>query len=50
MSSIEHQMTEIYCFVDDYLKAHPGQARWGCILESGSFQELSSLLSPSHNC
>jgi hypothetical protein len=28
MSSIEHQMTEIYCFVDDYLKAHPGQARW----------------------
>jgi len=26
--SIEHQMTEIYCFVDDYLKAHPGQARW----------------------
>ena len=28
MRSIEHQMTEIYCFVDDYLKAHPGQARW----------------------
>lgn len=27
-ASIEHQMTEIYCFVDDYLKAHPGQARW----------------------
>lgn len=26
--SIEHQMTEIYCFVDDYLKTHPGQARW----------------------
>lgn len=26
--SIEHQMTEIYCFVDDYLKAHPRQARW----------------------
>lgn len=25
---IEHQMTEIYCFVDDYLKAHPGQSRW----------------------
>jgi hypothetical protein len=21
-------MTEIYCFVDDYLKAHPGQAHW----------------------
>jgi hypothetical protein len=28
MSSIEHQMIEIYCFVDDYFKAHPGQARW----------------------
>ena len=28
MSSIEHQMIEIYCFVDDYLKAHPGQSRW----------------------
>jgi hypothetical protein len=28
MRSIEHQMTEIYCFVDDYLKARPGQARW----------------------
>ena len=28
MSSIEHQMIEIYCFVDDYLKAHPRQARW----------------------
>jgi hypothetical protein len=26
--SIEHQMTEIYCFIDDYLKAHPCQARW----------------------
>ncbi len=26
--SIEHQMTEIHCFVDDYLKAHPRQARW----------------------
>jgi hypothetical protein len=26
--SIEHQMTEIYCFVDDYLKAHPHCARW----------------------
>ena len=26
--SIEHQMIEIYCFVDDYLKAHPHQARW----------------------
>ena len=26
--SIEHQMTEIYCFVDDYLKAHPHCAQW----------------------
>ena len=26
--SIEHQMTEIYCFIDDYLKAHPYCARW----------------------
>ena len=26
--SIEHQMTEIYSFVDDYLKAHPGCAAW----------------------
>lgn len=26
--SIEHQMTEIYCFVDDYLRAHPRSARW----------------------
>lgn len=28
MSSIEHQMAEIYCFVDDYLKAHPRLAQW----------------------
>lgn len=28
MSSIEHQMTEIYCFVDDFLKAHPRRAQW----------------------
>ena len=28
MSSIEHQMTEIYVFIDDYLAAHPGRARW----------------------
>lgn len=28
MSSIEHQMTEIYCFVDDYLKAYPHRAQW----------------------
>ena len=26
--SIEHQMTEIYCFVDDYLKAHPALSGW----------------------
>jgi len=26
VSSIEHQMTEIYCFIDDYLKAHPQRA------------------------
>ncbi len=28
MKSIEHQMTEIYCFIDDYLKAHPQCAHW----------------------
>lgn len=28
MSSIEHQMAEIYCFVDDYQKAHPQLAQW----------------------
>jgi transposase len=26
--SVEHQMTEIYCFVDDFLKAHPQLAQW----------------------
>lgn len=26
--SIEHQMTEIYCFVDDYLQAYPALAKW----------------------
>jgi transposase len=26
--SIDHQMTEIYCFVDDYLRAHPALLRW----------------------
>ncbi len=26
--SIEHQMTQIYCFVDDFLKAHPKLANW----------------------
>ena len=28
MCSIEHQMAEIYCFVDDFLRAHPQRARW----------------------
>lgn len=28
MRSIDHQMTEIYCFIDDFLKAHPGCAGW----------------------
>jgi hypothetical protein len=28
MTSIDHQMTEIYCFVADYLEAHPGYAGW----------------------
>lgn len=28
MCSIEHQMVQIYCFIDDYLKVHPRQARW----------------------
>ena len=27
-ASVEHQMTEIYCFVDDFLKIHPGLAHW----------------------
>jgi transposase len=27
-ASIEHQMTEIYCFVDDFLKTHPAVAHW----------------------
>jgi hypothetical protein len=26
--SIEHQMTEIYVFIDDFLKAHPRRAHW----------------------
>jgi hypothetical protein len=26
--SIEHQMTEIYCFVDDYLRARPALSGW----------------------
>jgi hypothetical protein len=28
VTSIEHQMTQIYCFVDDFLKAHPRRAHW----------------------
>lgn len=28
MATIEHQLTESYCFVDDYLKTHPELARW----------------------
>jgi transposase len=26
--SVEYQMTEIYCFVDEFLKTHPALARW----------------------
>jgi hypothetical protein len=26
--SVEHQMTEIYCFVDEFLKTHPKLAHW----------------------
>jgi transposase len=26
--SVEHQMTEIYCFVDEFLQTHPALARW----------------------
>jgi transposase len=28
VSSIGHQMTEIYCFIDDFLKTHPPCASW----------------------
>jgi IS5 family transposase len=28
MASIVEQMTAVYVFVDDYLKAHPGQTQW----------------------
>lgn len=28
MATIDHQMTEIYVFTDDYLKAHPPLAAW----------------------
>ena len=27
-TSIEHQMIELYCFVDEFLKAHPRLAQW----------------------
>jgi transposase len=27
-SSIEHQMIELYCFVDEFLKQHPALAHW----------------------
>ena len=26
--SVDHQMTEIYCFVDEFLKTHPPLAQW----------------------
>ncbi len=26
--SVEHQMTEIYCFVDEFLQPHPALAHW----------------------
>ncbi len=28
MCSIDHHMTQIYCFVDDFLKTHPSLAGW----------------------
>jgi hypothetical protein len=28
MATIEHQLTEIYCFVDDFLNTHPRLASW----------------------
>ncbi len=27
-ASIEQQMIELYCFVDEFFKTHPGLARW----------------------
>jgi transposase len=27
-ASVEHQMTELYCFVDEFLKTHPQLAQW----------------------
>ena len=26
--SIDHQMTEIYCFIDDFLQSRPAFAKW----------------------
>ncbi len=26
--SVDHHMTEIYCFIDEFLKTHPGLAQW----------------------
>src|SRR5215831_15210388 len=26
--SVDHQMTEIYCFIDEFLKTHPALASW----------------------
>jgi hypothetical protein len=28
MSSIEHHLTELYVFIDDFLTAHPALAQW----------------------
>src|SRR2546429_211809 len=28
MASVEHEMTAVYVFVDDYLKAHPNATQW----------------------
>lgn len=27
-ASVEHKMTELYCFIDDFLKIHPAMAHW----------------------
>jgi hypothetical protein len=27
-ASVEHQMTRIYCFVDEFFKTYPGLAHW----------------------
>lgn len=28
MASVEHKMTELYCFIDDFLQTHPVLAQW----------------------